>query len=65
MFTGTINVYNLNGSKILLLFGITNLYVWFLQVIYSPYGKGFEGSESPISLARYSVEVDVEKLKEI
>jgi len=52
MFTGTLNVYNFNGSKVILLFGITNLYVWFLQIMYSPSGKGFEGSDQPISLAR-------------
>ena len=53
MFSGTINVYNLNGTKVILLFGITNLYVWFLQIMYSPSGKGFEGSDKPISLAQY------------
>ncbi len=53
MFTGTVNVYNLNGTKVMLLFGITNVYVWFLQVIYGPSGKGFEGSDQPISLAKY------------
>jgi len=36
----------------MLLFGITNVYVWFLQVIYSPSGKGFAGSDQPISLAQ-------------
>jgi len=51
MFTGTVNVYNLNGTKVMLLFGITNVYVWFLQVIYGPSNKGFEGSDQPISLA--------------
>jgi len=52
MFTGSVNVYNFNGTKVMLLFGITNVYVWFLQVIYSPSGKGFAGSDQPISLAQ-------------
>jgi len=43
MFTGSINVYNLNGTKVMLVFGITNIYIWFLQILYSPYGKGAEG----------------------
>lgn len=52
MFTGSVNVYNFNGTKVLLLFGITNVYIWFLQVIYSPSGKGFAGSDQPISLVQ-------------
>jgi hypothetical protein len=59
MFTGSVNVYNLNGTKVMLLFGITNVYVWFLQVIYSPSGKGFEGSDQPISLARFIFSEDL------
>jgi len=52
MFTGSINVYNLNGTKVMLVFGITNIYIWFLQILYSPYGKGAEGpADRPMSLA--------------
>lgn len=50
MFTGTMSVYNLNGTKVMLLFGITNVYIWFLTILYAPAGKGFEGSDQPISL---------------
>ena len=57
MFTGTMSVYNLNGTKVMLLFGITNVYIWFLTILYAPAGKGFEGADQPISLRdhiRYS-----------
>jgi len=52
MLTGSIDVYNLNGTKILLPFSLTNIYIWFLQALYSPSGKRFEASVSSIRLAK-------------
>lgn len=51
MFTGAVNVYNLNGTKVMLVFGITNIYVWFLQVLYSPFGAGDQNNDKPMTLA--------------
>ena len=40
MFTGSLTIYNQNGSRILLLIGILNIYIWFLQYLYSPSREG-------------------------
>lgn len=44
MFTGSISVYNLNGTKVMLVFCLTNIYVWFLQILYGPSDQGFQGT---------------------
>jgi len=40
IFSGSISVYNQNGSRVLILIGVLNIYVWFLQYMYSPSSEG-------------------------
>jgi hypothetical protein len=46
VFTGSMSVYNLDGSRVLLLIGILNIYIWFLQYLYAPNAQGIKEYQS-------------------
>mmetsp|Transcript_7082 Transcript_7082/g.6331 ORF Transcript_7082/g.6331 Transcript_7082/m.6331 type:complete len:458 (+) Transcript_7082:273-1646(+) len=40
LFSGSVRIYNQNGTRVILVFGISNIYIWFLQYLYSPTKEG-------------------------
>jgi len=42
LFSGSLSVYNDDGSRVLLVFGIINIYVWFLEYFYVPSKAGLK-----------------------
>ena len=44
LFSGSLKIYNENGNRVLLLIGITNLYIVFMLYLYTPTKSGIRGS---------------------
>lgn len=45
LFTGSLAVYNDNGTRVMLVVGITNLYIWFMMVLYTPTDQSVKEAE--------------------
>eukprot|EP01016_Furgasonia_blochmanni_P005967 TRINITY_DN12362_c0_g2_i4.p2 TRINITY_DN12362_c0_g2~~TRINITY_DN12362_c0_g2_i4.p2 ORF type:complete len:156 (-),score=45.88 TRINITY_DN12362_c0_g2_i4:361-828(-) len=64
LFTGSLEVYNKNGSRVFLLIVITNIYIYFLMWLYSPTKEGIMQAEQFRDIESRRVKQDYDALEE-